>query len=223
MALAYTVRDRMLARWVSTAESYTRLGARTVAYFSAEFLFGPHLGNNLVNLGIAETARQAMRELSLNYEELLGQEEEPGLGNGGLGRLAACFLDSLATQEIPALGYRNHTANTLRLWRAEAPESFDLSTLNRGDYWGAVNKKVMSENLTKVLYPNDEQIPGHPGRQQHRNPRGSRGRELLPVRPYRRRGSGAQGRRPPAHGLLSRQSGTQGGAGPDPEGRLLPG
>ncbi len=241
MALAYTVRDRMLQRWISTAETYTRLGSRTVAYLSAEFLLGPHLGNNLVNLGIEDSARQAMRELGISYEELLGQEEEPGLGNGGLGRLAACFLDSLATLEIPALGYgiryefgifaqdivdgqqveltdkwlrygnpwelprpewavevrlgghtqrytddkgrirhqwhpawtvigtpydtpilgyRNHTANTLRLWRAEAPESFDLSTFNRGDYWGAVNKKVVSENITKVLYPNDEQIQG---------------------------------------------------------------
>lgn len=73
MALAYTVRDRMLARWISTAETYTRLASRTVAYFSAEFLLGPHLGNNLVNLGIVETARQAMRELGLTYEELLGQ------------------------------------------------------------------------------------------------------------------------------------------------------
>jgi starch phosphorylase len=241
MALAFTVRDRMLQRWISTAETYTRLGSRTVAYFSAEFLLGPHLGNNLVNLGIDAAARQAMRELGLSYEDLLAQEDEPGLGNGGLGRLAACYLDSLATLEIPALGYGiryefgifnqdivdgqqveltdkwlrfgnpwelprpewavevklgghthrytddqgrtrhqwipswtvigtpydtpilgylNNTANTLRLWRAEAPESFDLSTFNRGDYWGAVNKKVMSENITKVLYPNDEQIQG---------------------------------------------------------------
>ncbi len=241
MALAYTVRDRMLHHWISTAETYTRLGSRTVAYFSAEFLLGPHLGNNLVNLGIYNEVRQAIRELGLCFDELLGQEEEPGLGNGGLGRLAACFLDSLATLEIPTLGYgiryefgifaqdivdgqqveltdkwlrygnpwelprpewavevklgghtfsftdekgrtrtqwepsltvigtpydtpilgyRNNTANTLRLWRAEAPESFDLSTFNRGDYWGAVNKKVVSENITKVLYPNDEQIQG---------------------------------------------------------------
>jgi starch phosphorylase len=241
MALAYTVRDRLLHRWISTAETYTTTQARTVAYFSAEFLLGPHLGNNLLNLGIYDEARLAMRELGLNFEEILGQEEEPGLGNGGLGRLAACFLDSMATMEIPSLGYgiryefgifaqdivdgeqveltdkwlrngnpwelprpewavevklaghthhffdregrhraqwipsltvigtpfdtpilgyHNNTANTLRLWRAEAPESFDLSTFNRGDYWGAVNKKVVSENITKVLYPNDEQIQG---------------------------------------------------------------
>jgi len=241
MALAYTVRDRLLQRWISTAETYTRLHSRTVTYFSAEFLLGPHLGNNLLNLGIQEPVGEAMRDLGLSLDELIGQEEEPGLGNGGLGRLAACFLDSLATLEIPAigygiryefgifdqdivngeqveltdkwlhngnpweitrpewtvevklgghvhhyddaqgrhhanwipdwtvlgvpydtpiLGYRNATANTLRLWRAEAPESFDLSTFNRGDYWGAVNGKVVSENITKVLYPNDEQIQG---------------------------------------------------------------
>ncbi|NTV95441.1 MAG: glycogen/starch/alpha-glucan phosphorylase, partial [Thiobacillus sp.] len=241
MALAYTVRDRLLQRWINTAETYTADQSRTVAYFSAEFLLGPHLGNNLLNLGIYDNARQALRELGLSFEEILAQEEEPGLGNGGLGRLAACFLDSMATLEIPSLGYgiryefgifaqeivhgeqveltdkwlrygnpwelprpewavevhlgghthhyhdhegrhraqwipaltvmgtpydtailgyRNNTANTLRLWRAEAPESFDLTTFNRGDYWGAVNKKVISENITKVLYPNDEQIQG---------------------------------------------------------------
>ena len=241
MALAYTVRDRLLQRWISTAEEYTRQGSRTVTYFSAEFLLGPHLGNNLINLGIQEEARQAIRELGLSFEELLGQEVEPGLGNGGLGRLAACYLDSMATLEIPSigygiryefgifsqhivegwqveqtdkwllkgnpweisrpewgveiklgghtehwidhsgykkvrwvagrtvlgipydtpiLGYRNNTANTLRLWRAEAPESFDLGVFNRGDYYGAVQKKVVSENISKILYPNDEQIQG---------------------------------------------------------------
>ena len=105
MALAYTVRDRMLQRWISTAAAYTKQGSRTVAYFSAEFLMGPHLGNNLINLGIYDEVRQAIRELGLNFDELLAQEDEPGLGNGGLGRLAACFIDSLATLEIPALGY----------------------------------------------------------------------------------------------------------------------
>jgi glycogen phosphorylase len=241
MALAYVVRDRLLQRWISTATAYTRGGSRTVAYLSAEFLMGPHLGNNLVNLGIYDEVKQAVAELGLNIEELLQQEEEPGLGNGGLGRLAACFLDSLATLEIPALGYgiryefgifhqdivdgwqvektdkwlchgnpwelirpewavqvgfggytehdvdergrprvrwtpdkivngvpydtpvlgyRTHTANTLRLWRAEAPESFDFAVFNRGDYYGAVNKKIVSENLSKVLYPNDEPMQG---------------------------------------------------------------
>jgi starch phosphorylase len=241
MALAYTVRDRMLQRWNSTASTYTKHGSRTVAYLSAEFLMGPYLGNNLINLGIYDTARQAVAELGLDLDELLRQEDEPGLGNGGLGRLAACFIDSLATLQVPCmgygiryeygifqqeivdgwqvertdkwlrfgnpweivrpewaaevkfgghteryndelgrvrvrwvparvvngvpydtpiLGYRVNTANTLRLWRAEAPESFDFSVFNRGDYWGAVNQKVTSENITKVLYPNDEQVKG---------------------------------------------------------------
>ena len=241
MALAYTVRDRLLQRWISTAATYTRQGSRTVAYFSAEFLLGPHLANNLINLGIEEPVRQTIRQLGLSFEELVALEEEPGLGNGGLGRLAACYLDSMATLEIPSigygiryefgifaqrivdgwqveqtdkwlrngnpwelarpewavevklggrterytdlqgraqvrwvpgrtvlgipydtpiLGYRNHTANTLRLWRAEAPESFDLGVFNRGDYYGAVQQKVVSENISKVLYPNDEQVQG---------------------------------------------------------------
>ena len=241
MALAFVVRDRLLQRWISTAAEYTKQGSRTVAYFSAEFLLGPHLGNNLINLGIYDQVQCAVSELGLDFNELLQQEEEPGLGNGGLGRLAACFLDSMATLEIPTLGYgiryefgifnqeivdgwqvertdnwlrlgtpwdiarpewavevklggrteshmdeqgrfrvrwlpervvigvpydtpilgyRTNTANTLRLWRAEAPESFDFAVFNRGDYYGAVNKKIVSENLTKVLYPNDEAIAG---------------------------------------------------------------
>ena len=241
MALAYAVRDRIMQRWISTASAYTKQGSRTVSYLSAEFLMGPHLGNNLINLDIYETARTAVAELGLDLEELLAHEDEPGLGNGGLGRLAACFIDSLATLEVPALGYgiryefgifqqeivdgwqvektdkwlrygnpweiarpewccevkfgghtevwydefhrkrtrwvpgrivngipydtpilgyHVNTANTLRLWKAEAPESFDFGTFNRGDYYGAVNQKVASENLTKVLYPNDEQVRG---------------------------------------------------------------
>src|SRR5882757_5943689 len=105
MALAYTVRDRMLHRWISTAETYTTHGSRTVAYLSAEFLMGPHLGNNLLNLGIYDEVREAVGELGLDFAELAACEDEPGLGNGGLGRLAACFLDSMATLEIPSIGY----------------------------------------------------------------------------------------------------------------------
>jgi starch phosphorylase len=105
MALAYAVRDRMLQRWNSTAAAYTQQGSRTVSYLSAEFLMGPYLGNNLINLGIHDTARQAVAELGLDLDELLRQEDEPGLGNGGLGRLAACFIDSLATLQVPCMGY----------------------------------------------------------------------------------------------------------------------
>src|SRR6202021_3637355 len=83
MALAFAVRDRMLQRWISTAAAYTRQGSRTVAYLSAEFLMGPHLGNNLINLGIFDTVHECMTELGMDFEKLLSQEEEPGLGNGG--------------------------------------------------------------------------------------------------------------------------------------------
>lgn len=236
MALAYTVRDRLLQRWVSTAATYTEQSSRTVCYLSAEFLMGPHLGNNLINLGIYDTVKEAIESFGLNLDELLEQEEEPGLGNGGLGRLAACYLDSLATLEIPSLGYgiryefgifdqdirdgwqveitdkwlrygnpweiirpewavevklgghtepytdeqghyrvrwvpyqvikgipydtpilgyQTNTCNTLRLWSAQAPESFDFEAFNSGDYLGAVQEKMVSENLSKVLYPND--------------------------------------------------------------------
>ena len=105
MALAYTVRDRLLRRWLTTAETYTHQGVRTVAYLSAEFLMGPHLGNNLISLGIFDEVKQAIGELGLDFDALLEQEEEPGLGNGGLGRLAACYLDSMATLDIPSIGY----------------------------------------------------------------------------------------------------------------------
>ncbi len=104
-ALAYTVRDRMLHRFVRTAKVHRREKNRTVCYLSAEYLPGPHLANNLLNLGILDNARAAMSALGIDLDALLEQEEEPGLGNGGLGRLAACFMDSLATLEIPAIGY----------------------------------------------------------------------------------------------------------------------
>jgi starch phosphorylase len=241
MALAYTVRDRLLHRWVKTVETWLHKETKIVCYLSAEFLLGPHLGNNLINLGIEEPVRQAVEAVSQNLDELLKQEEEPGLGNGGLGRLAACYLDSLATLEVPTIGfgiryehgifhqeirdgwqvemtdnwlhlgnpweiarpetqfevklgghterdrdvdgrervrwtpervvkgtpydtpisgYRVNTCNTLRLWKAEAAESFDFQAFNIGDYYGAVDEKVASENLTKVLYPNDEPVAG---------------------------------------------------------------
>ena len=105
LALSYAVRDRLLERWVATAQTYRLKRSRTVCYLSAEFLLGPQLGANLLNLGLYDQARAAMEELGLDFEALLDQEEEPGLGNGGLGRLAACFLESLATLQIPAVGY----------------------------------------------------------------------------------------------------------------------
>ena len=241
LALAYAVRDLLLRRWIDTAHAYFANESRTVIYLSAEFLMGPQLGNNLINLGIVEEARAAVAGLGLDLDELLNREEEPGLGNGGLGRLAACYMDSLATLAIPAIGYGiryefgifhqaiqdgaqveltdkwlrlgnaweiarpeigfdvklgGHTepftdsagryrvnwvadrvvkgipydmpivgygvrnVNMLRLWKAEACESFDFKAFNVGDYYGAVDQKVASENLTKVLYPNDEPVAG---------------------------------------------------------------
>ncbi len=241
MALAYTVRDRLFQRWIATTQTYLKKNVRVVCYLSAEFLVGPHLGNNMINLGIYDQVRQAVEESGLDLKELIEQEEEPGLGNGGLGRLAACYMASLSTLEIPAigygiryefgifdqeirdgwqveitdkwlqlgnpweiprpeesvevkfgghtesytddqgnyrvrwvpeyvvkgipydtpiLGYKVNTANTMRLWSSEACESFDFYKFNVGDYYGAVNDKVGSENLTKVLYPNDEPIQG---------------------------------------------------------------
>ncbi|MEM1281206.1 MAG: glycogen/starch/alpha-glucan phosphorylase, partial [Cyanobacteria bacterium P01_H01_bin.152] len=241
MALAYTVRDRMLQRWLNTTRIYRLPETRIVCYLSAEFLLGPHLGRNLINLDIANNVRQAVAESGLSLDDLLVQEEEPGLGNGGLGRLAACYMESLATLEIPAIGYgiryefgifdqeikdgwqveitdkwlqygnpweivrpeasvnigfggrtesytdvegryrvrwvpgqlvkgipydtpipgyKVNTVNTLRLWKAEAVESFNFQAFNVGDYYGAVDEKVISENISKVLYPNDEPSQG---------------------------------------------------------------
>jgi len=222
LCLALAVRDRLLTSWVDTAEVYTRQHVRTAVYLSAEYLLGPHLENNLVSLGLRQEAESACAELGLSLDELLAQEPEPGLGNGGLGRLAACFQESMASLELPAigygiryefgifrqqigshgqmestdpwlaggnpwevirpewsypvvigghtvigvahdtpiLGYGVHTANTLRLWSAQAPDSFDFASFNAGDYTRAVLHKVQSETLSKVLYPNDEMEQG---------------------------------------------------------------
>jgi starch phosphorylase len=240
-ALALTVRDRVHKQGVRTTEAGMEQEARVVAYLSAEFLPGPHLANNLLNLGIVEPARQALSAFGLDLDQVVEQEEEPGLGNGGLGRLASCFMDSLASAEVPAvgygiryefgifeqaikngwqveltdkwlrfgnaweivrpeiyyevkfgghtevgrdehgryhvrwlpdtevkgeaydtpiLGYRVGTCNTLRLWKAEAVESFDFAAFNHGDYYRAVADKMESENIAKVLYPNDELAQG---------------------------------------------------------------
>jgi starch phosphorylase len=243
MALAYTVRDRMMDRYIATVESITgtNTAAKLVAYLSAEFLTGPHLGNSLINLRIWQAVEDALSRVGQDLSNLLEQEEEPGLGNGGLGRLAACYMDSLATLNVPAIGYgiryefgifdqairdgwqvevtdkwlrfgnpweivhseitfdvklgghtepyhdedgrsrvrwlaekvvkgvaydtpvpgyRVPTTNLLRLWKAEATESFDFAAFNVGDYYGAVDEKVASETISKVLYPNDEPEAG---------------------------------------------------------------
>ena len=237
MALSYAVRDRLMTRYLAGIEAINASPARVVAYLSAEFLIGPQLGNNLLMLGIQKEAAEALRRFGIrDIDEILDVEEEPGLGNGGLGRLAACFLESMASLQIPAtgygiryefgifdqlirdgwqveitdkwlkagwpweiphpdqacfvgfggrtesyrdergayrvrwipaehaigvphdvpvLGYRVNTCDRLRLWRADATESFDFYAFNSGDYYGAVEEKVGSETLSKVLYPND--------------------------------------------------------------------
>jgi glycogen phosphorylase len=106
-ALAYAVRDRMLDRYIDTLEAIADPAnqAKVVAYLSAEFLAGPHLGNGLINLGIWDAARKALSSAGQELSTILEQEEEPGLGNGGLGRLAACYMDSLASLDVPAIGY----------------------------------------------------------------------------------------------------------------------
>jgi glycogen phosphorylase len=109
MALAYTIRDRMMHRYMGTVQSIseTNTDAKAVAYLSAEFLTGPHLANGLINLGICDAVDQALSKLGQDLPTLVEREEEPGLGNGGLGRLAACYMDSLATccVSFPALPF----------------------------------------------------------------------------------------------------------------------
>jgi len=237
MALSYTVRDRLIHRWIRTVQTYLNDNPKIVYYLSAEFLMGRQLQNNLLNLELYDKVSQIVKESSLHkLDDIIDQESEPGLGNGGLGRLAACFLDSLSTLKIPSAGYgiryefgifeqafkdgwqiekpdrwlmlgnpweiarpesrvevkfggytthyrdqkgnykvewipdrtiigtpydtpipgfQNNTVNTLRLWSAKASEDFNLDIFNAGDYTRAVSEKMYSENISKVLYPND--------------------------------------------------------------------
>ena len=221
-AVALTVRDRLVDPFVKTSRRLAVQNVKIVCYLSAEFLLGPQLVQNLINLGLHDEFRQAVEMLGLDLDDLIDQEEEPGLGNGGLGRLAACFLESLATLDVPAIGYglryefgifdqeirdgwqveitdkwlrlgnpwevarpeiayqvsfggrteashdadgryrvrwipdrvvngtpcdmtgvgyRGETTSLLRLWKAEAAESFDLSAFNAGDYYRAVARE----------------------------------------------------------------------------------
>ena len=239
-ALALAVRDRLVERWIATQQTHHRKAVKRVYYLSLEFLMGRLLGNNVINLQLEESCRAAMAEVGLKWEALRDHEVDAGLGNGGLGRLAACFLDSMATLSLPAVGYGlrydfgifnqrivngyqveqpdewlklgypweiahpefsfpvqfegrvenfagpkgrewrwvdartligmpydlpvvgygGNTVNTLRLWSAKAAEEFDLDDFNRGEYVDAVENKVLAENLTKVLYPNDNVFEG---------------------------------------------------------------
>ena len=239
-ALALAVRDRLIERWIATQQTHHKKNVKRLYYLSLEFLIGRLLGNNVINLNLESSCRKAMLDVGLDWENFRDYEVDAGLGNGGLGRLAACFLDSLATLNLPAIGYGlrydfgifkqkivngyqveqpdewlklgypweiahpefsfpvqfegrvetltgsngkewrwldaktvvgmpydlpvvgygGDTVNTLRLWSAKAAEEFDLDDFNRGEYVDAVANKVLAENLTKVLYPNDNVFEG---------------------------------------------------------------
>ena len=238
-AFAYAIRDRLVERWMETQERYHRQNERRVYYLSLEFLIGRLLGNNVINLKLDRECTEALKEYGLNWNSLRDFEVDAGLGNGGLGRLAACFLDSMSTLDLAGMGYGlrydygifrqrivdgqqveepdhwlkdgypwefarpeyaqtvqfggrveyveeggrprwvwkgaeqvqgipydlpiigyAHAVNTLRLWSAKAVDEFDLADFNQGSYVEAVETKVLAENLTKVLYPNDNTMAG---------------------------------------------------------------
>ncbi|HVN76426.1 MAG TPA: glycogen/starch/alpha-glucan phosphorylase, partial [Thermoanaerobaculaceae bacterium] len=239
-ALELTIRETLIDRAVATQQAHVGRDPKTVHYLSLEFLLGRLVDNNLLATGLKETAREAMAGLGLELDRLVEEEPDPGLGNGGLGRLAACFLESLATLDYPAFGYglrydfgifrqefvggwqrerpdtwlkdgyeweiprpeltvrvrlggvvemaggdgsrrpawrgaqvlygvpfdvlvAGHgtpTVSILRLWKAEAPDSFDFETFSRGDFLSAVAGRERAEAVTKVLYPSDEAEAG---------------------------------------------------------------
>jgi glycogen phosphorylase len=240
-AFAHTVRDRLVHRWLATQRTHVEKDVKRVCYFSSEFLTGRSLGLCLMNMDLYDGAVELAADFGLDLGQVLECEGDPGLGNGGLGRLAACFMDSLATLELPAIGYgirydfgmfeqkidggrqveqhdnwlsrgntwelpryedaqtvrfggrvvwqhdrdgrlradwvdtraviglpydsfivghRTDTANTLRLWAARATRDFDLQFFNEGDFRRAVEEKIDSENISKVLYPNDHSEDG---------------------------------------------------------------
>ncbi len=240
-ALAYAVRDRLVERWFRTQNAYYFADVKRVYYLSLEFLMGRALLNNIVNLRALPAYREAVTGLGFDLDRIQEEEPDAGLGNGGLGRLAACFLDSAATlglpfygygirydygifqqrvidgyqveapdhwlrfgnpweiarpsvllpvqfygatrqrrdklgqlqvewvdaqvvyamaYDTPILGYGNDCVNSLRLWSARSSQEFDLARFNRGDYARAVEDKNLSENISKVLYPPDDQEGG---------------------------------------------------------------
>lgn len=237
LALANTVRDHVVGRWMRTQQYYYEVDPKRVYYLSMEFYMGRALANTMINCGIQSACDEAMYQLGLDIEELEELEEDAGLGNGGLGRLAACFLDSMATLGLAAYGYGiryeygmfnqkiengwqleepdewlrygnpweksrpeymlpvnyyghvetdshgrtswvntqvvlampydtpipgfgNNTVNTLRLWSAKAPNSFNLQFFNSGEYITAVCDRNLAENISRVLYPNDNFFEG---------------------------------------------------------------
>ncbi|KAF6778529.1 hypothetical protein AHF37_01638 [Paragonimus kellicotti] len=236
-ALARTVWDHLCSRWIRTQQFYHREDPKRIYYLSLEFYMGRTLTNTMLNVDIAAAIDEALYQLGLDIEDLEEVESDAGLGNGGLGRLAACFLDSMATlglaaygygirydygifeqtirdgwqveepdewlrygnpwekgrpeycypvnlyghvedagngrkrwvnahtvfampYDTPVPGYRNNTCNTLRLWSAKAPKGFDLGIFNTGDYINAVCGRNNAENISRVLYPNDNFFEG---------------------------------------------------------------
>lgn len=241
LATSLAIRDRLIHRWMKTMKSYYVQDAKRVYYLSAEYLLGRSMGNNLRNMGLYDTAKEIFTEFGLELDHILEVEPDPGLGNGGLGRLASCFLDSLATlgyaamgygiryefgifkqsfkdgrqvesrdpwlerafpwemaridhaaivqfggtverrldahgnlqcdwintnkvkgvpYDIPIAGYGTNTVNSLRLWSAQATDDFNLDIFNAGDYRKAVEQKVITETISKVLYPADNNPEG---------------------------------------------------------------
>ncbi|MCL2326816.1 MAG: glycogen/starch/alpha-glucan phosphorylase [Proteobacteria bacterium] len=241
LATSLAIRDRLIHRWMKTMKRYYVTGAKRVYYLSAEYLLGRSMGNNLLNMGMYTTAQKLLAEHGIVLDEIEAEEPDPGLGNGGLGRLAACFLDSLATLGYPAMGYGiryefgifkqsfkdgwqvesrdpwlermnpwemarpdlaatvnfggtvehrtdedgnlrcdwvntkkvrgipydmpiagydTETVNSLRLWAAHATDDFNLGIFNAGDFRKAVEDKVISETISKVLYPADNNPEG---------------------------------------------------------------
>eukprot|EP00127_Corallochytrium_limacisporum_P000249 Clim_evm17s8 gene=Clim_evmTU17s8 len=238
LSLAYTVRDKMISRWIRTQQQYYKADPKRVYYLSLEFYMGRAMENACMNLRLAGELEEALFQLGIEMEELQDYEADAGLGNGGLGRLAACFLDSMATLKLPAYGYglryeygiftqlikngwqveapdhwlqfgnpwdiarpeyqyevkfygrvdvdedknrvwndcqiviatpydypvpgygKEASVNTLRLWSARSPNSFDLGYFNHGDYIRAVIDRNLAENITRVLYPNDNFFEG---------------------------------------------------------------
>lgn len=235
-ALSLAIRDLLTERWRKTTEAHYEANPKFTYYLSAEYMLGKQLGQNLAYTGLTDVAAQVAMSFGVTLEEFLELEPEPGLGNGGLGRLAACFMDSLATLDLPAVGYGiryefgifrqtfvdgwqveqpdawllhgnpwefihsddmievgfggytehapdssgrlrtrwvpgqkvlgepctmlapgygTNTVNILRLWRARAAEEFDFQMFDTGNYVQAVQQKIFSENISKVLYPND--------------------------------------------------------------------
>ena len=239
-AFSATLRDRLVTQWMKTQDTYSKQQVRRAYYLSLEFLIGRLLGNNAMNLKMYDACAIALKGSRLEWEDLQELERDPGLGNGGLGRLAACFVDSLATMhlpcigyglrydygifrqqivngaqveepdtwkqdgypwefrrpdrvhtvyfggeirqmdvdgrpvwrwfpaervlgmpyDIPVVGYGGQTVNNLRLWSAQACNDFDFQDFNQGSYVEAVESRIMAENLTRALYPNDNIAQG---------------------------------------------------------------